>query len=167
MAINPYEPPRAAAAPPSIVTTTDDDLALLTPPTGARIAAASALVGGLFWVVLAFQTSLSFRVVSALTIALVSSMLTVGAGQLVGAAWLRRMRARGAVVLVASSAFGLLLAAFWLVYAMAHGVLALVALLQLPLSAATATFGGISLAPARRADEARARLRSTGFESSF
>lgn len=91
----------------------------------------------------------------------------LGAVGVWAAARLASMRAQGAWLTAVLGAVLSLSGLAWFVVTLLGGVLIVLALVLAPVGAAAAFLGIVNLAPTRKADAARARLRAQGLDAGF
>jgi len=141
----------------------DADLQAVTVPSQVKIGGGTLLLWGVLTLVLCLQTALAVRF-TAITTPIVLLMFALG----LSGAWLGFKLTRGSgkaavsgVVLTGVSFF---LLAAWVGFSLYNGLLSLLAISLLPLSLLAALFCGLSVSWARRADQARERLRAQGLD---
>lgn len=141
----------------------DADLLAVTVPSSVKIGGGTLLLLGVLTLVLCLQTALAVRF-NAIGTPIVLLMFAVG----LGCAWLGFYLTRGSgkaavsgTVLTGVSFF---LLAGWVGFSLYNGLLSLLAIALLPLSLLALTFCALSISWARRADQARERLRAQGLD---
>jgi hypothetical protein len=147
----------------SSVDTQDADLQAVTVPSSVKIGGGTLLLWGVLTLVLCLQTALAVRF-DAITTPIVLSMFALGlSGALLGF-YLTRGSGKAAVSGVVLTCVSFFLFAAWVGFSLYNGLLSLLAISLLPLSLLAATFCGLSVSWARRADRARERLRAQGLD---
>jgi hypothetical protein len=91
-------------------------------------------------------------------------MFAVGMGGAVLGFYLTRGRGRAAVSGTVLAGVSFFLLAAWVGFSLYNGLLSLLAISLLPLSLLAGTFCALSISWARRADQARERLRAQGLD---
>jgi asparagine N-glycosylation enzyme membrane subunit Stt3 len=143
--------------------TQDADLLAVTVPSSVKIGGGTLLLWGVLTLVLCLQTALAVRF-NAITTPIVLLMFALGlTGALLGF-HLTRGSGKAAVAGVVLSGVSFFLFAAWVAFSFSNGLLSLLAIALLPLSLLAATFCGLSVSWARRADQARERLRAQGLD---
>jgi len=141
----------------------DADLQAVTVPSSVKIGGGTLLLWGVLTLVLCLQTALAVRF-DAITTPIVLLMFALGVtGALLGFQ-LTRGSGKAAVSGVVLTGVSFFLFAAWIAFSFYGGLLSLLALALLPLSLLAATFCGLSVSWARRADQARERLRAQGLD---
>jgi|GEM_PF-1986193 len=141
----------------------DADLQAVTVPSSVKIGGGTLLLWGVLTLVLCLQTALAVRF-DALTTPIVLLMFALGLSGVLLGFQLTRGSGKAAVSGVVLSAVSFFLFAAWVAFSLYNGLLSLLALALLPLSLLAATFCGLSVSWARRADQARERLRAQGLD---
>jgi len=141
----------------------DADLQAITVPSSVKVGGGTLLLLGVLTLVLCLQTALVVRF-NAITTTIVLLMFTNGLACALSGFYLTRGSGKAAVsgTVLAGASFFLLAA--WVGFSLYNGLLSLLAISLLPLSLLAATFGGLSISWARRADHARERLRAQGLD---
>ncbi|HYQ04687.1 MAG TPA: hypothetical protein VER96_38700 [Polyangiaceae bacterium] len=143
--------------------TQDADLQAVTVPSQVKIGGGTLLLWGVLTLVLCLQTALAVRF-TAITTPIVLLMFALG----LSGAWfgfkLTRGSGKAAVSGVVLTGVSFFLFAAWVGFSLYNGLLSLLAILLLPLSLLAALFCGLSVSWARRADQARERLRAQGLD---
>jgi hypothetical protein len=144
----------------------DDDMIAIKPTSGAKLGGAVMAGAGVLGLVLALQ---GFAVLGLRGAYQLSEPLfgLLGALGIFAAARLASMRGQGALLTAVVGALLSLLAIAWFVVALLGGVFILLALALAPVGALAAVLGIVNLAPARKADAARGRLRAQGLDAGF
>jgi hypothetical protein len=141
----------------------DADLQAVTVPSSVKIGGGTLLLWGVLTLVLCLQTALAVRL-DVITTPIVLLMFALGlSGALLGF-YLTRGSGKAAVSGVVLTGVSFFLIAAWVGFSFSHGLFSLLALSLLPLSLLAATFCGLSVSWARRADLARERLRAQGLD---
>ncbi|MEB2311198.1 MAG: hypothetical protein OZ921_02965 [Sorangiineae bacterium] len=144
----------------------DDDIESLKAPLIMRLAGIALGLDGVFTVVLALQNFVGlpmrapFIAVSALTLCFGVALTLIG---------VRTAGARGWAAIAGTVVAGLFALAdlTWVVFEFAHGVVSLLALGLVPLSALAAILAGFAIPAGLQADKARFRLDAQGFKPGF
>jgi hypothetical protein len=141
----------------------DADLQAITVPSSVKAGGGTLLVLGVLTLVLCLQTSLVVRF-NAISTPIVLVMFACG----LACAWvgysLTRGSGKAAVSGTVLAVVSFFLLATWVGFSLYNGLLSLLSISLLPLSLLAATFSGLSISWARRADQARERLRAQGFD---
>lgn len=140
----------------------DDDFAASAPTVAVRIGSGVLMVAGLLTALAGLQLVLS-RLVGPVAVVPYVLLLLGGAGIAIGwvAGRARLWAARAGLALGVVLAFVNL---GWFVYAVAGGVYSCMSLVSIPVSIGAAAAMVFTLAPARRATEARVRMRAQGLD---
>lgn len=141
----------------------DADLHAITVPSSVKIGGGTLLLLGVLTLVLCLQTALAV-VFNAIGTPIVVLMFAVGLASAVFGFYLTRGSGKAALsgTVLAGASFFLLAA--WVAFSLFNGLLSLLAIALVPLSLLSATFCGLSIPWARRADLARERLRAQGLD---
>jgi hypothetical protein len=146
------------------VSSVDADLETIVVPPNAKFGGGSLLLLGALTLVLCLQTVLVVRRYEALLVAIIGIMFLLGAISMVLGFQLTRGSGKAAVLGTGLAGVTFVFSGAWFVFAFVHNVVSLLALLLLPIALMALTFSAMSIAWARRADEARERLRAQGLD---
>lgn len=141
----------------------DADLQAVTVPSSVKVGGGTLLLWGVLTLVLCLQTALAVRF-TAITTPIVSLMFTLGLAATLLGYYLTRGSGKAAIFGVVLTGVSFFLLAGWVAFSLYNGLLSLLAIALLPLSLLAATFCGLSVSWARRADQARERLRAQGLD---
>jgi hypothetical protein len=139
-----------------------EDWEAVSPSTLSRAAALSTLSLGVFSTLLGAQLVYNFKEYTLRS----GSMFAIGAVTLVaGWALYRTLKPRTVQAGLALGAATLLLGCWWAVSLLLEGVLSALSLAVLPHALVTSVLCLVAITPAERAELARQRLRSAGFDT--
>ena len=141
----------------------DADLQAITVPSSVKVGGGSLLVLGVLTLVLCLQTSLVVRF-NAISTPIVLLMFAIGLSSALLGYYLTRGSGRAAVSGTVLAGVSFFLLATWVGFSLYNGLFSLLAISLLPLSLLAATFSALSISWARRADQARERLRAQGLD---
>jgi hypothetical protein len=144
----------------------DDDMVAIKATTGAKAGGAVMAGGSILALVLALQ---GFAVIGLRGAYQLSEpwFALLGALGLWSAARLATMRGQGALMTAVLGALLSLSGIAWFFITLLGGVFIVLALVLAPVGAVAAFLGIVNLAPARKADAARGRLRAQGLDAGF
>jgi Ca2+/Na+ antiporter len=128
-----------------------------------KIGGGTLLLLGVLTLVLCLQTALAvrFNVIGA---PIVLMMFAIGLAAALLGFYLTRGSGKAAVSGTVLAGVSFFLLAAWVGFSLYNGLLSLLAMALLPLSLLAATFCALSVGWARRADQARERLRAQGLD---
>ena len=141
----------------------DADLHAITVPSSVKASGVSMLALGVLTLVLCLQTSLAVRL-NAISTPIVLFMFVDGLTCALLGFYLTRGSGRAAVSGTVFAGLTFLLLVIWVGFSLFNGLLSLLSLSLLPLSLLAATLCALSISWARRADQARERLRAQGLD---
>lgn len=142
------------------------DLETLTPKLPTKMGGFALAITGIFTVVLGLQTWAVLYLHGWIT-AVPFVMLAIGAsGMLLG--WkVATLRGWASIAGTAVTAVATLLFGAWAVYSILHGLLSLLALAVVPMSAVSCALSAVTISAGMKADEARERLHKSGLRMGF
>ena len=143
----------------------DADFEAIVVPASAKFGGGALLLLGVLTLVLGLQTVLVVARYDSLTVPIISLMFALGVA--CAALGFRITRGSGKAALMGTVIAGvtLLLAGAWFVFGVFHNLFSMLALMLMPIAVTALLFSGLSIGWARRADEARERLRAQGLDS--
>jgi asparagine N-glycosylation enzyme membrane subunit Stt3 len=151
------------SAPTSNEAAQDADFLAITVPSSVKVGGGTLLLLGVLTLVLCLQTSLVVRF-NAVSTPIVLLMFGIGLAAALLGFYLTRGSGKAAVSGTVLAGVSFFLIAGWVGFSLHIGLLSLLAISLLPLSLLAATFCALSVSWARRADQARERLRAQGLD---
>ena len=143
----------------------DADLEAITVPASAKFGGGALLLLGVLTLVLCLQTVLVVARYDSLTVPIISLMFALGAACAVLGFRITRGSGKATLTGTVFAGIDFVLTAAWFVFGIFHNLFSLLALLLLPIAVTALLFSALSIGWARRADEARERLRAQGLDS--
>lgn len=143
--------------------TPDDDIQAAQAPGIVKMGGGAALGAGALALLICVQAATGFSLSTSATIGLAVVGVSGLASAVAGLA-LMRVRRGAAVAAIVCSAVLLLVTSAWLLFSVSGGLVSLFALSAPPISIAAVVLSAMSLAPATRVAEARARLAESGMD---
>jgi hypothetical protein len=143
----------------------DADLEAIVVPPSAKFGGGALLLLGVLTLVLCLQTVLVVGRYNSLTIPIIFIMFALGVICSVLGFQITRGSGKAAQVGTGVAGLTFVLAGAWFVFGILHNLVSLLALLLMPIAVTALLFSALSIGWARRADQARERLRAQGLDS--
>src|SRR6188768_2302009 len=137
----------------------DADVQAITVPSSVKVGGGTLLLLGVLTLVLCLQTSLVVRF-TAISLPIVLLMFGIGLACALVGYYLTRGSGKAAVSGAVLAGVSFFLLSAWVGFSFYIGLFSLLAISLLPLSLLAGTFCALSISWARRADQARERLRA-------
>jgi hypothetical protein len=143
----------------------DADLEAIVVPSSAKFGGGALLLLGVLTLVLGLQTVLVVARYNSLTLPIIAVMFALGGGSSVLGFQTTRGSGKATVLGTGLASLSFVLAGAWFGFGIFHNLVSMLALMLMPIAVTAALFCGLSISWARRADEARERLRAHGLDS--